>query len=412
MSNKLIHTLEKYFGFLICFLLDIWHVIFSDLFRAKKNRETKKVVFVKFIEQGALVLHRTAFEKATKIYGKENVYLCTFSSNSELAHALDVFYEKNIIHVRETSILSFIGSFSRALLTIRRLKIDSIIDLEFFSRATAIFCYLSGCVNRVGYHRFGGSETYRGNLFTHKLNYSPYEHVSETSIMLLNALSYHPSVLPSFTVKRIHAEPQFMYVPNTDRLSHWKNTLFTEKGVLWIILNPNFNDPLPLRQWNQDNYSEFIHGLRKWFPQSRFIFTGRDDEFAKTQSFIEMNNLSGTVNLCGKTSIHDLLTIYNLAHLMVASDSGPGHFASLTPIHSIVLFGPETPQLYGPKGRNTHVMYKGISCSPCFNVFNNRTSDCKNNLCLKSIRPAEVVDLSIQLLRKATSPAAPEKFVI
>ena len=401
MGNRVIHLLEKYVGFLLCCLLDLWNKIVSVILPSRKVSSPRKVLFVKFIEQGALVLHRPAFEKAVRIYGVENVYLCTFSSNRQLVFTLDVLAEDNIMALEEKSILAFTFSFFKALQHVRRKKIDTVIDLEFFSRATAIFCYLSGCKNRVGYHRFSGSGTYRGDLFTHKLNYSPYEHVSETGLILLSTLGYDPKVLPSFTARRTLSDSYFEYTPNEERLAYWKTYLEDRySGKQWIIINPNLNDPLPLRQWAPDNYMGVVNGIRRYYPDAAFIFTGREDEFFKTQSFIELNNVQQVLNLCGKTSMHDLLTLYFVADLMIASDSGPGHFASLTPIHSIILFGPETPQLYGPKGKNTHIVYKGISCSPCFNVFNNRTSDCKNNLCLKSIQPSEVIDLSIQVLNK------------
>jgi len=38
---------------------------------------------------------------------------------------------------------------------------------------------------------------------------------------------------------------------------------------------------------------------------------------------------------------------YNISAVLVTNDSGPAHFSAITPIRSIVLFGPETPRLYG-----------------------------------------------------------------
>ena len=79
-----------------------------------------------------------------------------------------------------------------------------------------------------------------------------------------------------------------------------------------------------------------------------------------------------------------------IADFLVTNDSGIAHLASLTDIQQFVLFGPETPTIFSPKGDNTVVIYKNLPCSPCLSVFNHRQSSCKHNQCLISIKPEEV----------------------
>ena len=81
---------------------------------------------------------------------------------------------------------------------------------------------------------------------------------------------------------------------------------------------------------------------------------------------------------------------------------GPGHFSSLTDIHTIVLFGPETPALYGPLGRNAHVLYTGLACSPCVNALNHRFSPCQNNVCMQSITAEQAMEKVMLLLAQPT----------
>ena len=49
--------------------------------------------------------------------------------------------------------------------------------------------------------------------------------------------------------------------------------------------------------------------------------------------------------------------------------------------------------VYGPLGENTWIIYSGLPCSPCLSVFNHRNSICKDNKCLKKIKPNEVYEL-------------------
>jgi ADP-heptose:LPS heptosyltransferase len=62
----------------------------------------------------------------------------------------------------------------------------------------------------------------------------------------------------------------------------------------------------------------------------------------------------------------------------------------MTDIHSIVLYGLETPALFGAIGGRSHIIHTGLACSPCVNAFNHRFSPCKNNLCMQSISVEEV----------------------
>jgi len=63
-----------------------------------------------------------------------------------------------------------------------------------------------------------------------------------------------------------------------------------------------------------------------------------------------------------------------------------------------VLFGPETPTVFGPLGPNTNVVKADIACSPCVNPFNHRFSPCNNNVCMQMITVDQVYELVEQRL--------------
>jgi ADP-heptose:LPS heptosyltransferase len=74
----------------------------------------------------------------------------------------------------------------------------------------------------------------------------------------------------------------------------------------------------------------------------------------------------------------------------VTNDSGPAHFASLTGINVVTLFGPETPHLFAARTPRNMALWAGLSCSPCVNAYNNRQSTCRNNLCMQEITVEQV----------------------
>src|SRR6266540_995962 len=76
--------------------------------------------------------------------------------------------------------------------------------------------------------------------------------------------------------------------------------------------------------------------------------------------------------------------------ILVTNDSGPAHFASMTPIRVVTLFGPETPALFAARSPNATALWAGIACSPCVNAYNNRQSVCRNNVCMQAITVYDV----------------------
>jgi ADP-heptose:LPS heptosyltransferase len=97
--------------------------------------------------------------------------------------------------------------------------------------------------------------------------------------------------------------------------------------------------------------------------------------------------------MTGKTTLRQLMILYCLADALVTNDSGPAHFATLTQIQVISLFGPETPLLFGADTPRSHIIWKNIPCSPCVSAYNNRFSTCNNNVCMQRISVDEVFDL-------------------
>ena len=106
------------------------------------------------------------------------------------------------------------------------------------------------------------------------------------------------------------------------------------------------------------------------------------------------------IDLTGYTrSVAELLALFHVARLLVTNDGGPGQFAALTPIWTVMLFGPETPALYAPLTPKCHSFYSQWPCSPCLTAYNHRNSFCDgDNQCLKVIAPEAVLQKSREFL--------------
>ena len=108
--------------------------------------------------------------------------------------------------------------------------------------------------------------------------------------------------------------------------------------------------------------------------------------------------------LAGRTSLRQLLIVYGFADVLVTNDSGPAHFATLTSVDVVVLFGPETPLLFGAPSPRNHALWAGIACSPCVNAYNNRQTACRNNVCMQMITVNLVFETVCRVHRQRKSP--------
>jgi len=75
------------------------------------------------------------------------------------------------------------------------------------------------------------------------------------------------------------------------------------------------------------------------------------------------------LNLCGQTSLPEMIEWVRLGRLMVTNDTGPMHVAAALGTPVVVPFGSTSPELTGPglPGDGRHRLLKSDApCSPCF----------------------------------------------
>ncbi|MFC1631239.1 glycosyltransferase family 9 protein [Candidatus Omnitrophota bacterium] len=392
MNIKAIRWLDQNVGTLLCFLLTL-HRRIRGIFRGQPVIYPKsgKILFIKLIEQGSTVLAYPALNKAVDSVGRDNVFFLVLKRNRPILDVLDLVPADNILEVNLESSWRFVSSILQAIYRVRRMRIDSALDMEGFTRASAILAYLSGAKKRVGLHQFTCAGPYRGDLLTHKLIYNPYLHTRLLFLSLVEALDRQPPPDQTPMIfeipKATDQYPEFSPAPDQKQrlLKKIEQIINSALGKPVIILNPNIGDLLPIRKWPQEYFISLGKMLAAGFPQASIIITGTEEE--KEQAQVIAAQIEGAFSLAGETSLPELLTLYCLADCLVTNDSGPAQFSALTPIKSLILFGPETPVLYGAPGPDKHCLNSNLICSPCVNVYNHRESPCRQGICLSQIKP-------------------------
>jgi len=385
-NTPLFQKMDRWVGGAACLVCGV-----LDRLLPKSRPEGRKgLLFVKLAEQGSTVLAGAAIRDAVEKFGRENVYFAVFDENRFILDAHDLIPRENVLTIGTGSLREIVVTSLQRLLEIRRLKLEALIDLEFFSRATAAFCFLTGVPRRVGFHACFSEGPWRGNLFTHRPRYNPHIHTSSTFRSLVAALDRSPEAFPQFAWvppdPTAYEPPRF--VPTEAETLAMEKLIFSHCGKkpgALVLLNANASDLLPLRRWADSNYVELAKRILQSSPEIFVAFTGGPSEAPKTAAIVEAVGSTRAFSTAGKTTLRELLALYNLADVLVTNDSGPAHFATLTGVNTVVLFGPETPRLFGVLLPRCRTITAGLACSPCVSATNNRQTSCRDNVCMKSI---------------------------
>ncbi len=390
-----LQKIDRWLGVPTCFLLTLVRRVLERAVPAVALRP-RNILFIKLAEQGSTVLAASAIQRAVEMVGRENVFFAVFAENRFILDVLELIPPENVFVIQAGSFRALAGSALRVLGAIRRKRFDAAIDLEFFARSSAAFTFLTGAQRRVGFRTFYGEGPYRGDLMTHRLLYNPYLHTSQTFALMVAALTVNPAQLPTFGVQPPETDtasrafqPRYAEVSEVQALL-LKETAGRSAAAPLILLNANASDLLPLRRWAPERYAALARLLLDEFPEACVLMTGAPSEAPAAERLVAEIGSRRCFSMAGKTSLRQLLVLYTLADLLVTNDSGPAHFASLTPIHVVTLFGPETPRLFAALTSRNTPLWSGVACSPCVNAYNNRQSPCRNNVCMQQITVEQV----------------------
>jgi ADP-heptose:LPS heptosyltransferase len=395
----MLQFIDRWIGMFLCGGLSLMRLLIGGYRPESAVRKPSKILFVKFAEQGSTVLAYQAISRAIGMVGRDNTYFIVFQENRFILDVMNLIPKENVITIGHKNLFDAGMHALGALKRIRKLKIDAAVDLEFFSRSSAALTFLTGAKSRVGFQTFFGEGPYRGDLMTHRLLYNPYLHTSQNFQLMVEALEQAPDRLPTYdgTVPAANSvSPRFVASKaDQEEVSQIIRRESAQTGVpRLILLNPNASDLLPLRKWSTDRYVELARRLLEQFSDVYIVMTGAPDEAETIGCLVKEVGSPRCFSLAGKTTLRQLLVLYTFAELLVTNDSGPAHFASMTPISVITLFGPETPLLFSALTPHAIPISMKLPCSPCVNAYNNRQSPCRDNICMKAITVDHVFDVA------------------
>ena len=404
-------AIDHWVGVPLCALISPLVAILDGLknIYSKHPKTPHKLLFIELSEMGSAILVDPAMRNAQK-RGAE-IFFLIFKSNRASLSLLNTVQPDNIFTIDSSSIGSLIKDTLLFLINARRRNIDTVIDLELFSRFTALLTGLCGARRRVGYHIYHGEGLWRGNMLTHKVHYNPHIHIAKNFLSLIHAAFSKEIEIPFSKIKIadsdirleqaiINPEVKNSIREKIERLAKEANITYCHGEQRLILVNPNASDLLPQRRWAQSRFSELIQAMHIHWPNDLILITGSPSEFDYVEKVRSVANIKNALNFAGQVTFPELPPLYTLSDVMVTNDSGPGHFSAVTPLKKVVLFCPETPALYGSLGNSISITAQ-LACSPCVSAANHRKTPCQNNVCMQSISVSDVLEkIEIQLNSK------------
>jgi ADP-heptose:LPS heptosyltransferase len=397
MKIEFQRKVDRILGTLLCRIISCFYRKPTKVFTPVK---AERILVILLSEMGSLVLAYPMFQRIKEEFASASLSVLLFEKNREILEILDVTDSDNILTINNESMVRFIKDSVLIFRGMQKKKFDIAIDCELFARVSSIFALLSGAKIRVGFHPYTQEGLHRGNFINRPVLYNPYHHMSQQFLTMIHAINSSAVPTSKYPVLYENLSPPPVEF-GSEEIGRMGNRLCNDfreiRGKKLVLIYPSGGE-LPIRAWPLPHYCQVAQQLIKEGYAVAVIGLSSDKELAR--EILSCCQHPYCVDLTGYTqTIRELMLIFHHASLLITNDGGPPQFAALTPIPTIIFFGPETPILYGPQDNKSVVFFNSLACSPCLTAYNHRNSPCDgDNLCLKSISPDRVMAKALEIL--------------
>ena len=374
LSLDFMHWIDRYVGRLVITALQPFNL---RAYRATPpslvDFQPRRILIVKFWGIGSIALAGPTVTALREQYPDAEFFFLTLAGNRAFMEHLPA-----IDHVITLDIQGGAGKVAtrtlRLLRALRRHRFDLVVDLEFFTRFSALVSFFTGAPVRVGFHAW---EVFRGRFHNIRVPFNRYWHVTENFFNLGRAAGVTRESPPRFRLSANEAAGR-----EVEQALEVAGVQGEERVVLF---NPNAGDLALERRWPPAYFARLARVLSDE-TGIRPVFIGAPGERDYVTAVVAESG-PAAVNLAGALSVGGLIRLLDRAEALITNDTGPLQLALTQDLPTLSFFGPETPVLYGPRQGRHRVLYRHLACSPCINVHSQKKVRCifGHPICLESI---------------------------
>lgn len=357
--------IDNVLGGLLIFVLSPLAYLVGLLLRRDHRLQVRgEILVIKMLGGGSLVMAFPALLAIRGAYPGVGLSLLTTPAVRPFASTLGIFDRIHVVDDRSAPRLLASG-----LRCLRQcLGVDTVIDLEVYSKLTTVLSLVVLARNRIGFFIHG--TFWRKNLHTHLLFFNPFSGVYFFYDEIARRLG---ATIPSMRECAAHLRRHLDIpesAPGAPRIAigHACSDMGRER-----MLSP--------AQWRKVFDSRAPRG-------AQVHFLGAEGDRADAERII--GALGGVDcafhNECGKLSLEQSVRLLSTCGEFWGIDSALLHYARLLGIRSVSFWGPVDPtcRLRPIGGLAEEVHYRKIPCSPCIHITGH--APCQgNNVCIAGL---------------------------
>lgn len=235
---------------------------------------------------------------------------------------------------------------------------------------SALISYLSGIKNRIGY-----GHDHRRILLTKEIPDNGNK----------NYIDYLLYMLELMNLKIENRDPELYFDLNfqSDLI---KSLNFDNNKIIGLGLTALGEQS---RSWPKEYAVRLIQELLK---DNVYIFLFGTKKDISYYNYVTDNiNNNRIINFSGKTSLTEFASIVRKCDLYISVATGGIHIASALGVKVLGFYcpGDEIGWSPNPRSLNVEIITKNTDCAPCTQ---HKMKYCKDNICIKSIKPEEVLE--------------------
>ena len=382
-------TLDYYAGGLGMALVRPWVWLLGLFLHRDHAPEVRdSLCFVKMLGGGSLVIAYPALLGLRLRHPDATLSLITLRGVRPFAESLGVF--DRIDEIDDSSAARLVASALRCLW--RNLRVDTVVDLEVYSRLTTLLSTLTGARNRVGFYL--ESVFWRRRLHTHLLFFNRFSGSFHWYDAVARLLGVEPA-----SVEQCRRRLRERFRPGSAQAGAPRR----------IAIGHGCSDFARERMLDEDQWSVVLERRLPASQPAEVIFLGARDDRPLADRVVE--RAAGRVpwvcfrNRCGELPLDGSLEVLASCHEFWGVDSALLHYARLLSLRCVSFWGPTDPatRLRHMADLEEEVHYGKVPCSPCVHVA--EEPPCRgDNVCVRGLFGGGRAPDSIWWLTSGSAP--------
>ena len=262
--------------------------------------------------------------------------------------------KKILFDRKRLSAASTFFSASRSLLReLRQEEYDLVIDFQGLFRSGLLTFFARSKV-KCGFA--APREKAAVCFYNRKYDVDMTQHAVPRYVELVNRICNTASEVPEYTVAL-----------DKELFADWKGT--------FVVLVPGAR--WQSKMFPPEVFAQTVLEIRKHFPECQAVIAGAAGDKSIAQQIVQL--LPDAVDMTGKTTLTELAHLMARAAAVITNDSGPMHVAAAAGSRVFALFGPTSPGLTGPWGKEHRI----ITCekAACLNCMKRHCPAPQKYLC-------------------------------